>query len=158
MKNQRSALSKFTDLCLVLFTDEHMRETIMEDIEDCYANNKERKGSFLSEMIWLCKLLFILMTFVLKACIGRTIMFKNYLKISLRNIKRHRSYSFINIMGLAIGIACCMLIILWVQNESNYDCFHENADNIYMVPLTIHSADGRATTVKNSAGPLGSEL
>ena len=44
-------------------------------------------------------------------------MFKNYLKIAWRNIVRHKGYSFINIFGLAVGIACCMLIIVWVQNE-----------------------------------------
>ena len=85
-------------------------------------------------------------------------MLKNYLKISLRNIERHRSYSFINIMGLAIGIACRILIFLWVQDELSYDRFHENADNIYMGPLTFYSEYGRAMTVKNPAGPLGGEL
>jgi len=57
-------------------------------------------------------------------------MFKNYLKISLRNIKRHKGYSFINIAGLAIGMAICILILLWVQDELNYDRFHENGENI----------------------------
>ncbi len=44
-------------------------------------------------------------------------MFKNYLKIALRNIKRHKGLSFINITGLAIGMACCILITVLVENE-----------------------------------------
>ena len=44
-------------------------------------------------------------------------MFKNYLKIALRNIRKHKVYSFINIAGLAIGIAACLLLFLWVQDE-----------------------------------------
>lgn len=60
-------------------------------------------------------------------------MFKNYIKIALRNIKRNKTYSFINISGLAIGLACAILILLWVQDELSFDRFHKNADNIYFV-------------------------
>ena len=60
-------------------------------------------------------------------------MFKNYIKVAFRNIFRHRGYSLINILGLAIGMACCILILLWVQHEISYDRFHDNADNIYRV-------------------------
>lgn len=60
-------------------------------------------------------------------------MFKNYIKITLRNIKRHKSVSVINITGLAIGITCCILILLWVQDELSFNQFHENADNIYRI-------------------------
>ncbi len=65
------------------------------------------------------------------------IMFKNYLKIALRNLKVHKAYSFINIFGLAIGMACFILIILWVQYELSYDRYHTNADRIYRVAQEI---------------------
>jgi hypothetical protein len=60
-------------------------------------------------------------------------MFINYFKIALRQIKRQKGYSFINISGFAVGMACCILILLWVQDEFSYDKFHENADHIYRV-------------------------
>jgi putative ABC transport system permease protein len=60
-------------------------------------------------------------------------MIKNYFKIALRTIKNHKGYSFINITGLAIGIACCILILLWVNEELGYDRFHKNADHLYRV-------------------------
>jgi putative ABC transport system permease protein len=60
-------------------------------------------------------------------------MVNNYLKIALRNIKRHKGYSFINIFGLAIGMAACILILLWVQDELSYDRFHKNSDHLYRV-------------------------
>jgi len=60
-------------------------------------------------------------------------MFKNYLKIALRILKRYKVYSFINISGLAIGLACCLLILLYVRYERSYDRYHENADHIYRV-------------------------
>ncbi|MGB3861634.1 MAG: ABC transporter permease, partial [Candidatus Aminicenantaceae bacterium] len=60
-------------------------------------------------------------------------MFNNYLKIALRNIFKHKGYSLINIIGLAIGMACCLLILLYVQDELSYDRYHKNADRIYRV-------------------------
>lgn len=60
-------------------------------------------------------------------------MLKNYLKTALRNIKKHKGYSFINIAGLAVGMACCILIFLWVQDELSYDGFHRNSDRIYRI-------------------------
>lgn len=58
-------------------------------------------------------------------------MFKNYLKIAFRNVKNHKAYAFINISGLAIGMACCILIISFITTELSYDRFHKNADRIY---------------------------
>jgi len=62
-------------------------------------------------------------------------MLKNYLKIAFRNIYRNKIYSFINIFGLAIGMACSILILLWVQEELSYDDFHEKGNNIYQAYL-----------------------
>ncbi len=60
-------------------------------------------------------------------------MFKNYVKIAIRNLFRNKLYSFLNIAGLAIGIACCVLILLYVQDELSFDRFHEKADRIFRV-------------------------
>jgi predicted permease len=68
---------------------------------------------------------------VINSLYWRVFMLINYLKITIRNIRRHKAYSFINIAGLAIGIASCMLIMFWVQDELSYDRFHEHADSLY---------------------------
>src|SRR5882762_2858248 len=60
-------------------------------------------------------------------------MLKNYLKITWRNLLRHKAFSFINILGLAIGMASSALILLWIQNEVSYDQFHEKKDRLYEV-------------------------
>lgn len=65
-------------------------------------------------------------------------MFKNYFKIAVRNMAKYKSYSFINIIGLAIGMACFMMIMLWVQDELSYDKFHENADNLYRLMWKVN--------------------
>jgi putative ABC transport system permease protein len=68
-------------------------------------------------------------------------MLWNYLKVSWRNIKRQRGYSFINIVGLAVGLACCILILLWVQDELSYDRFHKNLDDLYRVVAEYHKTE-----------------
>jgi len=58
-------------------------------------------------------------------------MFKNYITIAIRNILKYKFYSILNVIGLATGIAMCLLILLFVQDEISYDKFHENSDRIY---------------------------
>jgi len=58
-------------------------------------------------------------------------MLKNYLKIAYRNIIRYKSFSFINVTGLAIGLAASIIIFMWVQDELSFDKFHNNSDRIY---------------------------
>ena len=60
-------------------------------------------------------------------------MFKSYLIVAWRILKRNKAYSLINIMGLAVGMACCILIMLWVQDELSFDDFHAGGDELYRV-------------------------
>src|SRR5215210_6616991 len=60
-------------------------------------------------------------------------MFKNHIKIAIRNLWRNKAFSAINIFGLAIGIATCLIIMLFVQNELSYDRYNEKADQIVRV-------------------------
>jgi putative ABC transport system permease protein len=69
-------------------------------------------------------------------------MFKNYLKIAFRNLKRYKGYSLINIAGLALGMACFLLIMLYVRFELSYDMFHENRDRIYQILNKYETEDG----------------
>jgi len=84
-------------------------------------------------------------------------MLKNYIKVAVRNIVRHPGYSFINITGLAVGMACCILILLWVQDELSFDRFHAKAGDIYRVIQEINFTD-HSTTWAITQGPLGPSL
>jgi len=84
-------------------------------------------------------------------------LFSNYLKIGLRKIKRQKLYSIINIAGLALGLACCAVIILYVTNELSYDAFHKDADRIYRVAVHRINIVGEFQLVATPA-PLGPEL
>jgi len=72
-------------------------------------------------------------------------MFKICFKIALRNIKRYSVHSILNISGMAIGMACAILILLWVQDELSYDRFHKNADNLFRV-IERQNIPGAETT------------
>ena len=83
-------------------------------------------------------------------------MLKNYLKTAIRNISKYKAFSFINLLGLAIGMACCILILLYVQDELSYDRFHENADRIYRVSREWFNEDGTSNLhLGQVAPPIG---
>ena len=71
-------------------------------------------------------------------------MLRNYIKIALRNIIRNKAFSFINIIGLSIGLACCMLIFLFTKDELSFDQFHEKKENIYQLTCKIIEKNGKA--------------
>jgi putative ABC transport system permease protein len=72
-------------------------------------------------------------------------MLRNYLVVTFRNLRKNGFYSFINISGLAIGITCSILIILWVADETSFDKFHPKADRLYQVWVNAHF-DGRVNS------------
>ncbi len=84
-------------------------------------------------------------------------MLKNYLKISFRNLLKHKGYSFINVAGLAIGMACCILILLWVRDELSFDMFHPEAERIYRV-VQEQRFSGSTQQVAVVAAPLAPAL
>jgi len=84
-------------------------------------------------------------------------MMRNAMKTALRNMRRHKAASFINIAGMAVGLACALLIFLWVRDEGSVDGFHANGDRIYRVLQEVKYS-GREMTVAVTPGPLGPSL
>ncbi|UCE42421.1 MAG: ABC transporter permease [Candidatus Aminicenantes bacterium] len=78
--------------------------------------------------------------FVKNGVYRRSAMIRNYFKIAFRNIIRNKVFALINILGLAVGMACFILITLWIQDELSYDKFHANKDNLYLLTI-IHPDD-----------------
>jgi hypothetical protein len=85
-------------------------------------------------------------------------MIKNYLKIALRNMMRHKGYSSINIFGLAIGMACSILILLWAQDELSYDKFHQNYHRLYRVEQDVDLGGGKTVSIHTAAAAVGPAL
>lgn len=70
-------------------------------------------------------------------------MFSNYFKTAFRNIWRNKAFSLINIIGLSVGLACCMLVFLYAKDELSFDRFNKNAERIYHLTADIKTPDGR---------------
>lgn len=81
-------------------------------------------------------------------------MLFNYLKTTLRNIRRHRIHSLLNIIGLTVGMACTIIIVQWVRFEFSFDRYHTNADRIYRLATDINFGNFQAR-VATSAHPVG---
>lgn len=81
-------------------------------------------------------------------------MLKNYVTLALRNLARYPGYTFINVAGLAVGIACCLLILLFVRDEISFDRFHEHADRIVRVTLRVPDMDRELEVTPTIVAPL----
>jgi putative ABC transport system permease protein len=84
-------------------------------------------------------------------------MFANYLKTTFRNILRNKTYNFLNIFGLAVGIACAALILLWVEDELSYNHFYPNRDNLYIVK-DKQTYEGKTFVFDATPGPLAQAM
>ncbi|MDH4089621.1 MAG: ABC transporter permease [Cyclobacteriaceae bacterium] len=84
-------------------------------------------------------------------------MFKNYFNVAIRNILKHKFFSAINVLGMTIGVAACLLIILYIADELSYDRFHANADRIYQVGLH-GKIGGQDIRVSNTCPPMAAAL
>ena len=79
-------------------------------------------------------------------------MLKHYLTVTLRSLRQHRAFVLLNVLGLAVGIACALVIALFVRGELAYDRFHERADRIARV--TLETPDGNVVVTPTVVGPM----
>src|SRR5690349_21280698 len=84
-------------------------------------------------------------------------MLKNYLKVAFRNLWKNKTFSAINISGLALGLTCSILIALWVKDEYSVDAFHKNSDRIHIVTSREY-VDNEINGSYDTPGLLGEEL
>jgi putative ABC transport system permease protein len=87
-------------------------------------------------------------------------MFRSYVIIAWRNIIRSKAYSIINVSGLSLGVACCLLLVLYIQDEMVYDQHHARLDDLYRVTTTFEGAVNKTsgTTSPPIAKALRSEI
>ena len=77
-------------------------------------------------------------------------MFRSYFTVAIRHLSRRKGYSFINVMSLALGIACCLLIMLYIRDELSYDRFHGKADRIYRVISEERQGGGVVRSIRSA--------
>jgi len=126
------------------------RFSIVGDFEEIYKEIAMEKGVTKALYWYWNQIIRSVLLFILNSLYWSTAMFKNYLKVSIRNIIRYKLFSFINIFGLSVGIAFSILIFLFVRNEYSFDSFHEHSDSLYRIWQVIQEPgkpeDVNATT------------
>ena len=85
-------------------------------------------------------------------------MLSNYLKTIWRNLYKHKGFSFINIFGLSVGMACCFLLLVFARIEFSFDGFHSKSDRIYRLATEVHLRSGQINDLAFSASPAGASL
>ena len=115
-------LSRYTD-----------RYSLLNDFEIEYSDLAAERGCWIATVWYIGQTMKTIPGLVCITLYWRFSMFRNYLRITLRILKNNKTYTSINITGLAVGMACSMLIFVFVQHELSYDRFHPDAEQIYQV-------------------------
>ncbi len=137
MKQSKSRLPKFGDWLLKILARYDVNPHLRGDFDEEFSLIYETKGFVKAWLRYWTHLLRSLPVFIKDILYWRLMMIKNYLKIALRNFQRHKGYSFINIAGFAIGMACCLLILLYVRHELSYDRYHKDVERVCRIAVDI---------------------
>lgn len=157
MKQKRNRPSRLGLWLLTTAYGDSEHFPLIGDFEEIYSEVVAEKGGFAASLWYWGQIVKSLPSFISNSLYWSVAMLKNYLKVILRNIRKHKGYSFINITGLAIGMACCLLISIWVLDELSYDRFHTNASLLYRVEED-QQYSGRVFHVTVTPHPLGPAL
>jgi putative ABC transport system permease protein len=141
--------------CMKRYMQEHAVQIELEEEFEEIADHKGRLFAIL--WYWGQVVYSVPAYFRLHLTMGGT-MLSNYLKIALRNIKRNKAYSIINIAGLSVGITCSLLILLFIRFETSYDRYHPNADHIYRVIFASQTEFMGTNKQAFTPGPLAQAL
>jgi putative ABC transport system permease protein len=124
--------------CMKRYMQEH---AVYIELEEEFKEIAEQQGTMRATLWYWGQVVYSIPTyFQLHVAIGGTMLF-NYIKITLRNIKRHKGFSFLNIAGLVVSMTCTILILLWIQDEISFDKFHEHARSLYLVATQTQQGD-----------------
>ena len=150
---------KWAENLLYWFSNERQVEFLAGDLAELYRQRREAKGKFSARIKYFIDVLDLIRPFNIlknKQPITTIDMYRNYLKIAIRNMLKSKAYSVINVLGLAIGMAATILILLFVQNELSYDRYHENSDRIYRVSRAWYNESGEESLhLGHVAPPFG---
>lgn len=138
---------KWASRLLKWYCSDYYVNEVLGDLYETFHIRAKRHGLFEARLYYILEVMLFFKPSIIKKSKTNSLsskrkkrvnniwpfMLKNHLKLAYRNTVKHKGYSAINICGLAIGIACCILIFLFVQSEFNFDQFHEKKDRIYRI-------------------------
>ena len=126
--------------------------SVLGDYEEEFFALAEDEGLKVAKSWYWKQMLESIVPFIIQLLHWRFAMVGNYFKVAFRNIRKHKGYSFINIAGLAIGMACCILLVLFIRAELSIDSYHVHKDRIYR--LCTHVNIGGTDIRHNSSNAV----
>lgn len=162
-KKQKPQPPRWPDKLLEYFCAPHLLEEVIGDLHERYYLRVQRVGEAKARKQYWREVLAYMRPSIFqrkKSYYSKSIamdMFKNYFTIAFRNLLSKKFYAAINILGLSIGLTCCMLIYLYLQHELSYDTFHTKKDRIYRVVSTF-TEGGNENNYPTTQIPLAPEL
>ena len=131
MHEKRPVIIKLSGYFFRKFLDKYTCNSLSEDFETKYFSELKEKGILRTNILSSFRLINTAVMFFLESIIWSFALFKNNCKIVIRNIKRQKVFSLINIIGLSLGMLAAIFISLYIFDELNYDRFHSNSDQIF---------------------------
>jgi putative ABC transport system permease protein len=123
-------------------------DTPLGDFEEVYGEKARRQGIVRAKFWYWTQVLALIPPKILNVLYWRVAMFTNYLKIAFRHMFRHKTFSSINIMGLSVGIACCLLVFMYVSHELSYDRYHRDVDRVFRIVQKIQKEAAELETAR----------
>ena len=157
IRMRRNKPPKIAEWIISLLTRRGNRQTLIGDLEEEYTLICTEDGKVRADAWYFTQIGRPFISFIRNRVLWSTVMLKSYIKIAWRNLIKFRKYSFINIMGLGLGLACCIVILMYVQLELSYDNYHEDLDRIYRIPMHKESSSRQISWAMNTA-PLAPTL
>ncbi len=160
-KSQRQGPPKWADKFLEWYCHDDHLDILRGDVYELYEDRRERGSKIVADLYFWIDVIGLCRPFAFKKSNSENsntiAMWRNYFKITYRNLFRQKVYSFLNLSGLAIGLACSILIFLYVSDELSYDRFHEKSDRIYRV-LEHFESEGNGEHSASLPFPTGPTL
>jgi putative ABC transport system permease protein len=163
MKNHKNKPPTFANRFLNWFIRDDLAEEVQGDLEEQFQDNLERNSPFRAKLNYWYQVINYFRPFAIRKLtttiqnINYTFMVRHNFIVSFRYFQRNKITFFINMLGLPAGIACVLLIWLWVNDELKIDQFHKYGDRIYQV-MENHVQNGKTITSQSTRGPISALL
>ena len=144
---------RILELILEWLASSYYSESLPGDFAEIFDRVYREKGKARAWLWYLFHVLKLIPAYIENTFFWSMSMIRNTTKVAFRSFLRHKGFSLINVSGLALGLACAIVILLWMQHELNYDAFHAKADRIYRILLNYGDKDSFGPHGPGALGP-----
>jgi putative ABC transport system permease protein len=129
---------RFLEQLLHLILPKYVKDSALGDFEEEYGQIASGRSNGLANLWYFIQIIKSIPAFMIDSIKWGSVMIQNYMKVTLRTIRRYKGFSFISIIGLAVGMASVIIILLWIQYETSFDKYHDKAERIFRVASESH--------------------